>query len=236
MYAVGRRVKRAARGGLQSANRARRPVEAAFPSSQPVSRRFGYDRGRPIDRYYIESFLASHRPDIRGRVLEVADDRYSRRFGGRGIERSILHVDADAPGATLVGDLVTGEGIPADAFDCAIVTQTLPFVYDIHGAVANLHRLLAPGGVTLVTLSGISQISRYDMERWGDFWRFTSLSALRLFEEAFHPNDIDVTVYGNVFAASALLYGLAVEDTGTDALDPVDDDYQVTLGVRAVRR
>ena len=29
-----------------------------FLSTEPVSRRFGYDRGTPIDRYYIENFLA----------------------------------------------------------------------------------------------------------------------------------------------------------------------------------
>ena len=26
----------------------------------PISRDYGYDRGKPIDRYYIESFLACH--------------------------------------------------------------------------------------------------------------------------------------------------------------------------------
>jgi hypothetical protein len=41
---------------------------------QPVSREFGYDRGLPIDRYYIERFLEAHRWDIYGRTLEIGDD------------------------------------------------------------------------------------------------------------------------------------------------------------------
>jgi SAM-dependent methyltransferase len=234
--ALRRRARPALRRGLARVKRTVRPVETAFPSQTPVSRRFGFDRGQPIDRHYIDRFLEANRGDIRGRTIEVADDAYTRRFGGPGVDASVLHVDVEAPGATLIGDLATGEGIPEAAFDCAIVTQTLPFVYDVRAAVANIHRLLAPGGVALVTLSGISQISRFDMDRWGDFWRFTDLSARRLFEEVFPQDEVAISAYGNVFAASALLYGLAVEDTGTAALDPADRDYQVTLGVRAVRR
>jgi glycosyltransferase involved in cell wall biosynthesis len=40
----------------------------------PVSRVFGYDRGLPVDRYYIEGFLFHHANDIAGRVLEIADN------------------------------------------------------------------------------------------------------------------------------------------------------------------
>lgn len=39
----------------------------------PVSRTFGFDRGKPVDRWYIERFLAAHADDVRGRVLEVAE-------------------------------------------------------------------------------------------------------------------------------------------------------------------
>src|SRR6202035_2497766 len=38
---------------------------------QPVSRKFGYDRGTPISRYYIETFLKARKNDIRGRVVEI---------------------------------------------------------------------------------------------------------------------------------------------------------------------
>jgi hypothetical protein len=230
-----RRLRPMLRAGRARVTRARTPATPGFLGTAPVSRRFGFDRGRPIDRHYIESFLREHRADIRGRALEVADDQYTRMFGEPGVERSVLHVSPDARGATLVGDLVTGKGIPEAQFDCAVVTQTLPFVYEVQAAVRNIHRLLAPGGVALVTVSGISQISRFDMDRWGDFWRFTDLSARRTFEDVFGVGSVGVRSYGNVFAAAALLYGLAVEDVDAALLDAVDDDYQVTLGIRAVR-
>ena len=72
----------------------------------PISRHFGYDRGRPIDRYYIENFLAHHADDIRGHVLEIGDASYTRQFGGDRVAKSdVLHVTSDNPEATIVGDL-----------------------------------------------------------------------------------------------------------------------------------
>jgi len=62
--------------------RARRPYFGTWASTEPLSRAFGYDRGTPVGRYYIETFLAHRSSDIRGRVLEIGEDAYSRRFGG----------------------------------------------------------------------------------------------------------------------------------------------------------
>src|SRR5687768_11068110 len=46
----------------------------------PISRQFGLDRAereRCIDIAFIEQFLVRHRADIRGRVLEIGDNRYT---------------------------------------------------------------------------------------------------------------------------------------------------------------
>ena len=202
--------------------------------TRPVSGVFGFDRGLPVDRYYIEQFLAAHADDIRGRVLEVADRDYTTRFGGDRVTASdVLHVRPGNPHATIVGDLCTGEGIPRDAFDCIVLTQVLPFLWDVPAAVANVECALKPGGVLLATLPGISQISRFDADQWGDFWRFTSASAQRLFEEAFGRESVNVDVYGNVLAATAFLHGAAAQELNPHELEYRDPDYQVTIGVRA---
>jgi SAM-dependent methyltransferase len=179
----------------------------------PISRVFGFDRGQPIDRYYIETFLQRHRADIYGRVLEIGDPGYTRKFGGDRVTHSdVLHAIPGNPQATLVGDLATGEGIPKGTFDCLILTQTLLFIYDVSEAIANCYAVLKPGGVLLATFPGISHISRYDMDRWGDYWRFTTLSAKRLFGEVFSPENVAVQSYGNVLTAIAFLHGLAAEE------------------------
>ena len=86
----------------------------------PISLDFGHDRGSPVDRYYIEGFLRRNQADIRGRVLEVGDDEYSRKYGGaRILRQDILHAHAGNPAATVVGDLPSNTLIfPAGDGDC----------------------------------------------------------------------------------------------------------------------
>ena len=126
----------------------------------PLSDHWGYDRGTPIDRFYIESFLQEHRKDIRGRVLEIKDSTYTDRFGRDVTQRDVLDIDPTNPRATIVADLAAANAIPADQFDCFVLTQTLQFIYDTRAAVASAYRLLRPGGVLLATVPAISRIDR----------------------------------------------------------------------------
>lgn len=202
----------------------------------PVSTLFGYDRGQPVDRHYIENFLLQHKNDIHGRVLEIGDNTYTKKFGGTSVKQSdILHAAKGNPSATIVADIARADNIPSSSFDCIILTQTLQFVYDLPSAVNHLHRILKPGGVLLLTVPGISQISRYDMDRWGEFWRFTTQSAQRLFEKEFSTENVEVEAYGNVLIAIALLHGLAAEELKPEHFEYQDPDYQVLITVRAVK-
>jgi SAM-dependent methyltransferase len=200
----------------------------------PISRAFGKDRGLPIDRYYIEQFLSDQVADIRGHVLEIGYDTYTKTFGGDRVTKSdVLHVIDGNPKATIVADLTHANHISSDTFDCIILTQTLQFIYDVEAAVKTLYRILKPGGILLATFGGISQISRWDMDRWGHYWNFTTLSAQRLFEESFPAAKVKVQGYGNVLAAIALLEGLATQELRQEELCYHDPDYQVLIAVRA---
>jgi SAM-dependent methyltransferase len=201
----------------------------------PMSRHFGFERGRPVDRHYVERFLAQHAGDIRGRVLEVGDATYTRRFGGSRVTRSdVLHVDADAPGATIVADLAAADHVPSDAFDSIVLTQTLHLIFDVPAAIRTLHRVLVPGGVLLVTAPGISQLHT---GRWRDtwYWAFTPASAGRLFAEHFAPGEVTVESHGNVLAAIALLEGIASDELRAGELAVDDPSYPVTVAIRAVK-
>jgi SAM-dependent methyltransferase len=201
----------------------------------PISRVFGFDRGTPVDRYYIEKFLAANASDIRGRVLEVGDDSYTRSLGGDRVRKSdVLHVSEENPKATIIADLSNADHIPSDSFDCIILTQTLHLIYDVRAAIATLHRILKPRGVLLTTFPGISQIDHYD---WGStwYWGFTQLSARRMFSEVFPQDNLKVEAQGNVLAAIAFLHGLALEELRREELDFRDRDYEVTISVRAVK-
>ena len=203
---------------------------------QPIGRIFGSEWGQCIDRYYIESFLARHATDIHGHVLEVGDNAYTRQFGSTRVQRSdVLHVAPDHPGATLTVDLTNAEHLPADSFDCIVFTQTLQFIYDVRAALRTLYRILKPGGVLLATCHGISQIARWDMDHWGEYWRFTSLSAHKLFTEVFPAAGVTVQAHGNVLAALAFLHGLVTEELRQEELDYFDPDYELLITIRAVK-
>jgi len=201
----------------------------------PISRSFGFDRGQPVDRYYIERFLAEEAAAIHGRVLEIGEDTYTRRFGGERVRRSeVLDLpQRDNASATLHADLTQAGHLPPAQFDCIIFTQTLQFIYDVDAAVATLHRLLRPGGVLLATFPGISQICRFDMDRWGDYWRFTAAAAGRLLAGHFGPEQIDVVAHGNVLVAISFLHGLATHELEPAELDYCDPDYQFLITARA---
>jgi SAM-dependent methyltransferase len=206
----------------------------------PLGAVFGLKRGQRLelclDRYYIERFLAQHAADIQGHVLEIADNTYTQRFGGARVRRSdVLHAAPDNPDATIVGDLTCADHVAAQSFDCIILTQTLQYIYDLRAAIHTLYRLLKPGGVVLATCPGISQMSRYDCEHWGEYWRFTTLSVHTLFTEVFPEDGVRVQGYGNVLVAIAFLHGLLVPELRQEELDYHDPDYEVLITIRAVK-
>jgi SAM-dependent methyltransferase len=203
---------------------------------EPVSRDFAADRGRALDRHFIESFLARNTSDVRGRVLEIGEDTYTRRYGGERVTHSeVLHVREGNPRATIVADLADAPQIPDATFDCIVLTQTLHLIYDARSAVRTLQRILKPGGVLLLTVPGISPVPV--KSQWGStwYWAFTQLSVQRMLAEVFGESAVAVEVHGNVLAATAFLQGLAAEELSREELAVVDPDFPVIVGARAVR-
>jgi SAM-dependent methyltransferase len=204
---------------------------------EPFERKYGMRLGRPVDRIYIEGFLERNRDDIRGRVLEILDPVYTRRFGGARVEHAdVLDASPQAPEATLRGNLETGEGLPNEAYDCFICTQTLSLIYDLRSAVRNAHAVLKPGGVLLVSVPGISQQADPDHEQFPDYWRFTKRSLHRLLEDAFGADNVTVAAYGTVGATASFLYGIPADQVDSALLAPHDPDFEMVVCARAVRR
>lgn len=208
-------------------------------AAQPISRSFGTERGRPIDRYYIEQFLSRHRHLIVGVGLEVAEIKYLTAFGVGLTSRQILVPEATiAKGGpevdgVIVADLTQPGTVPVSVADCFVCTQTLNVIYDVRSAVASARKLLKPGGTFLGTVAAISQVSRYDADRWGDYWRFMPQGIDRLLRESFGEN-VSLHVYGNELAARALLRGISCEDLPSPSLlDVSDADYPVIIGFLA---
>lgn len=197
----------------------------------PLSEAWGYDRGTPVDRYYIDEFLGGHRADVRGHVLEVRDTRYADRFGEPGTTVDVLDIDAENPKATLVCDLAAADSIASETFDCFILTQTLQYIPDLRAALRHARRVLKPGGVLLAVVPGVQRSDPNHLE--DDLWRFTVGSCRRLFRDAF--GDASVEPYGNVLTCVAALNGMAAQELSPRELATKDPTYPVIIGVRAVR-
>jgi SAM-dependent methyltransferase len=201
----------------------------------PVSRTFGFDRGTPIDRAYIERFLAAHARDIHGTVLEVGEAVYTTRFGEAVTRSDVVHHTAGAPAGAIVADLMDAPQVPTGMYQCVIATQTLQHIPDAARAVATIHRILAPGGVALITVPGIGQISRFDADRWGDYWRFTSQGLRQLLASSFPAARIEIAACGSAWTAVASLQGLAAEELRAGELEWRDADYEVVITARVVK-
>ncbi|WP_439883487.1 glycosyltransferase [Pontibacter sp. MBLB2868] len=202
---------------------------------KPLSKEFGYDRGGPIDRYYIEGFLKKEAESIQGRALEIGDNEYTLAFGGKSVKQSdVLHVHENNPKATFIGDISNAPHIPDNLFDCIILTQTLHLIYDFKSALRTCHRILKPGGVLLLTVPGITPIDHGEWkETW--YWSFTDKAMNRIMAETFPGAKAEVTTFGNVFAASAFLYGLGISEVCKSELDYHDPHYQVIVSVKATK-
>jgi SAM-dependent methyltransferase len=201
----------------------------------PFSTNFGYERGGPVDRYYIENFLVGNSSRIKGRVLEIGDNDYTLKFGETRVTQSdILHVNSENSKATFIGDLSNAPSLPSDAFDCIVLTQTLQFIYDYQGALQTCYRILKPGGSLLMTVPGISHI---DQGEWRKLWMYSFSESVitKALSEIFPVEKIEVETYGNVLVASAFLFGLGLPELKKEQLDHNDPHYQVIITSVAVK-
>jgi SAM-dependent methyltransferase len=198
--------------------------------TSPLSRHWGFERGTPVDRYYIERFLAQHASDIRGRVLEVKDSAYTDRFGTGVVSRDVLDINPANPHATIVADLTAADHVEANQFDCFILTQTLHMIYDTPAAIRHAHRLLRPGGVLLATVPTVSRQTE------PDYWRFTPAACARLFEQVFGAGHVTVRGHGNVLTNVAFLEGMAYQELRQRELDVDDEMFPLVVTIRAVKQ
>lgn len=202
---------------------------------RPVSTVFGLDRGTPIDRYYLNQFLQGKSKFISGTVAEIEENYLSLMHGGEGINSVVLRYGKAEGENQISCDLTNHSTLPFERFDTFICTQTLNFIYDFEKALEGIFLTLKPGGSLLLSVAGLCQISHYDMDRWGDYWRFTNLSIEKLLLKHFKKENIEITPYGNVLAAASFLYGIAAEEMKGNQLNFIDNNYQIIICVHAIK-
>jgi SAM-dependent methyltransferase len=201
----------------------------------PFSRSWGYERGTPIDRVYIEDFLKRHAEDVRGACLEILNADYTNRFGtARVTSRDVLDINPANTSATIVADLGESDSLPAERFDCVIFTQTLHLIPDMDAALANVWRALSPGGVLLLT---VPAVGRHEARKGfhSDRWRVTK-TGLEWLLTGLSNGRADITTYGNVLSCAAFLYGLAAEELRQEELQTFDREFPLIVAARVLKQ
>lgn len=228
MRPAARRLARRLPGPLQAAirrvqgsARLRRSVRRVRWGSlrrlEPVSAGWGSERGTHVDRYYIDRFFGRHSDLISGRVLEVGDPRYTGQFGHGVTSIDIVDIDPRNDSASIVADLAEPDSLPSEAFDCAVVPQTLVYVSDPVAATANLWRSLRPGGALLITVPAIARLDRASLDI--DRWHLTASGLEEVVRRGCPGGEYSVEAHGNPVVAVAFLHGIAVEELRRTELD-----------------
>ena len=201
----------------------------------PISDDFGWSRGKPIDRFYIEKFLNTNRSKINGDCGEISERKYLNLYKNDLIKSAkIFDINLENKSADIYGDLADLKQLHENLFDCFVCTQVLNFIFDYSSAIIGLHKILKPGGYLLLTVAGPTvHISKYDDIKWGDYWRFTETSALKSFEKVFGKGNVKVEAYGNVLTSTAMMQGLSSNELTKDELNYKDTSYPSVITVIA---
>jgi SAM-dependent methyltransferase len=226
-----RRARGASRATKAALRRWNRPRWGNLRRATPFSDRYGFDRGTPVDRYYLDRYFADHAADITGRVLEVKEPAYTDRFGHDVTSVDIVDIDPRNPRVTVLADLAEPGSLSPATWDCVVVPQTLHFVDDPADAIANLWQAVRPGGVLLVTAPTVARQDRSldDIDRW----RFLPAGLELLLREGCPGGTVTMTSYGSLVTNVGFLLGLAAEELGRRDLDRLDPAHPLLACGRA---
>lgn len=204
-----------------------------FPSPKrnvkPISTKYGFDRGKPIDRYFIESFMDENKDLIKGACLEITDPAYIKKFGGEKVTKAdALDINKNNPNATIYGDLRNLPEVASNSYDCLIITQTFVMIDDYESAIKECYRILKPGGYVLVTMPSLGPVWNID----NHYWRWTRASGEYVFRKYFKNDLLEVKTYGNALAGQCFWVGLSLDEISKEELDYNDPFFPIIVGVK----
>jgi SAM-dependent methyltransferase len=195
----------------------------------PFSTNFGFDRGTPVDRFYLHRFLDAHRADITGDVIEIQQSGYTRRYGQHLRDTHSVDIDpTERP--TFVCDLAASDGVIPDArYDCFLLPNTLSVFRDLEGCLRQAWRVLRPGGVLLGAGATFVPLT----PDYPDFWHLSADGWREIAQRVWPDAELEIVSHGNVTAAIASLHGLAAEELHETELLATDPRYPVCVTIRA---
>lgn len=189
----------------------------------PFSSSYGFERGTPVDRYYLHRFLAAHRDRIAGDVLEVQNNSYTERYGREVRRADTFDIVPEFSPTHLCDFAHCGGVIPSAAYDCLLLPNTLQHFRELDLALAHAIRVVRPGGTILASAAGLLPLTG-DVP---DYWRMSPDGWRERLSAAWPGASLEITGHGNCLASVATQLGLALEELSPAELDVQDPRYPV---------
>jgi hypothetical protein len=189
----------------------------------PFSSTYGFERGQPIDRYYLHKFLAAHHDLIAGDVLETQGSSYAERFGHDLTRADSFDIEPRFQPTYLCDFADCGSIIPDRAYDCLLLPNTLMHFRELDRCLAHALRVVRPGGAILASVAGLLPLT----SDAPDYWRLTPDGWREKLAVAWGGTRLEVAAHGNCLASVGAQLGLAVEELTEAELDVQDPRFPV---------
>lgn len=201
----------------------------------PATDMWGPRRRFGVERPAIEHFLQVFAHLAHGKCLEWGR-RYDNLFLDHCSVKETFQYEEDATKAAhLAGQLIRGNledlvGVVEDNYyDTVVCTQVFEHIRRPFRAIAELFRIVAPGGTVLFT---VPHISRFHKDPSHDYWRFTHEGAVELVTSAgFRVQHVYTPGVQSVLAGALSGYGVQdpVKVWGLDQLTQESRWYYHTV-------
>jgi hypothetical protein len=192
----------------------------------PISPTYGFERGTPIDRYYVHRFFKARGHLLTGRALEIQTTDHIRRYGSAIQVADSLDINP-AFRPTYCCDLAQASVVPSAAYDCFVLPNTLCFLRNLEGALREALRIVRPGGAILATVPVFVPLTP-DVE---DYWHASADGWRIILDRVWVGCETIVESHGNCLAAAAAMYGVAAEELTHEELGVADRRYPVLVTV-----
>jgi SAM-dependent methyltransferase len=167
------------------------------------------------ERHYLSLSVLAR--DIRAAVDRTFPDRTDLRALDIGCgakpylplvaHRASSYRGLDSEPGEYVDDIGGAESLPYadESFDLVLCTQVLEHVFEPDTVLREIHRVLAPGGLALVSTHGVHVFHPDPPEQGQDFWRWTHAGLALLFRRIASWSSVEVRPNGNMIACMATL-------------------------------
>lgn len=200
-----------------------------FRRHVPVCPSFGYTRGTPVDRFYLEQFVDDIRSQVVGVTLEIGGRPGNRELYEFWGATEYYTMDADPrAGADLIADAHDRSACKQESLDCVILFNVLEHCARPWDVVENVHHWLKKGGTVFCMVPNIQRIHRDPR----DYWRILPDALQGLFDRFMTR----VITYGSLLTSIAALSGVATEELTLAELGQVNPQYPVVSCVVAIKQ